>query len=311
MRRRRRALRSAQPGLGHALIDGALDQDAAARRAGLAAILDDGVDQHRQRCLDVGVGEDDLRRLAAEFHGDAAIVDGRRLLDRRAGRRRAGEGDVVDHRMRRKRRASLAAVAGDDVEDAVGKPASSASSAMRMAVSEASSAGFTTSVLPMASAAPATRARNLQRIVPGNDAGHHAMRLAQRQRGVAVEERNRVAVDLVAGAAIELVVAHGGGDIRPALPQRLAGVARFQRGKFVARSARRDEKASSASARARPPASGSTAPHRRRGARRRRRGRHRPDRKPEWRQTPCRRTGRRRRCARPTANRPPCRPRSA
>ena len=41
-------------------------------------------------------------------------------------------------------------------------------------------------------------------------------------------------MDLVAGAAVEFVIAHGRGDIGPALPDRLAGVARFERGEFVA-----------------------------------------------------------------------------
>jgi hypothetical protein len=45
------------------LIDRPLDQDAAAGRAGLAAVLDHRVHQHRQRRLDIGGREDDLRRL--------------------------------------------------------------------------------------------------------------------------------------------------------------------------------------------------------------------------------------------------------
>ena len=105
---------------------------------------------------------------------------------------------------------------------------------MRSVDSEASSAGLTTSVLPMASAAPSDARQDLHGIVPGNDAGHDAVRLAQRQRGIAVEEGNGVAVDLVAGAAVELEIAQHGRDIGLALPERLAGVARFERGEFGA-----------------------------------------------------------------------------
>ena len=63
------------------LVGRGFDQDAAAGRAGLAAVLDHRVDEHRQRLVDIGVGEDDLRRLAAEFHRDAAVVKRGGLLD--------------------------------------------------------------------------------------------------------------------------------------------------------------------------------------------------------------------------------------
>ena len=104
--------------LGDAVIDRPFDQDAAAGRAGLAAILDDGVDEHWQRLFDVGIGKDDLRRFAAKLHGDAAIVDCGRLLDRSAGRRRTGEGHVVDAGVRRQRGTGFAAIASDHVEHA-------------------------------------------------------------------------------------------------------------------------------------------------------------------------------------------------
>ena len=83
----------------HFLVDTPLDEDSAAGRAGLAAVLDDGIDENRHRRFQVGVGEDDLRRLAAEFHSDAAVVDCSRLLDGRAGQRRPRECHVVDQRM--------------------------------------------------------------------------------------------------------------------------------------------------------------------------------------------------------------------
>jgi hypothetical protein len=51
----------------------ALDQQAAAGRAGLAGVLHDGVDDHRQRGVEIGIVEDDLRRLAAQFERDRAV----------------------------------------------------------------------------------------------------------------------------------------------------------------------------------------------------------------------------------------------
>ena len=76
-------------------------------------------------------------------------------------------------------------------------------------------------------------AEDLQRIVPRQDAGDDAMRLAQRHRRIALEEGNRVAVDLVPGAAVEFVVALCCHHIRLALASRLAGVAQFERRQLV------------------------------------------------------------------------------
>src|SRR5262245_490807 len=50
---------------------------------------------------------------------------------------------------------------------------------------------------------PDDAGEDLQGIVPRDDAGDHAVRLAQSERGVAVEEGDRVAVDLVGRTAVE------------------------------------------------------------------------------------------------------------
>ncbi len=217
---------------GNLFVDRALDQHAAAGRAGLAAVLDDGVDQHGQRRVEIGVGEDDLRRLAAQFHRDAPIVDGRGLLDRGAGHRRAGEGDVVNQRMRRERSTCLPAVTGDDVEHAFRNPGLEC----QLGHADGRERRVLGRLGDQRVAHGKRRAHDagedLQRIIPRDDAADHAMRLAQRQRRVAGQEGDCVAMDLVAGAAVEFVVAHGGGDVGPALADRLAGVARFERREF-------------------------------------------------------------------------------
>ena len=63
----------------HLLVARALDQQPAARRAGLAGVLHDRVDEHRQRGVEVGVGEHDLRPLAAELQRHRAVPLGRLL----------------------------------------------------------------------------------------------------------------------------------------------------------------------------------------------------------------------------------------
>jgi hypothetical protein len=78
------------------LVDQLVDQHARAGAAGLPGVLHDGVDDHGDGGVQVGIGEDDLRALAAEFQRDRAVAFGRHLLDDRAHAGAAGEADVVD-----------------------------------------------------------------------------------------------------------------------------------------------------------------------------------------------------------------------
>jgi hypothetical protein len=111
----------------------------------------------RHRAVEIGVVEDDLRRLAAQFQHALHRVLRRRLLHQRADLVGAGEGDEVDAGMRGQRGARLLAQAGDDVERALGQPGRGASSATRSADRLVSSAGFSTVALPIASAGATVR----------------------------------------------------------------------------------------------------------------------------------------------------------
>ena len=66
---------------------------------------------------DVAVGEDDERRLAAEFHGDCLHVAGCRRCDFAAGGDLAGEGYLGDGRVGDEGSADGGTVALEDVED--------------------------------------------------------------------------------------------------------------------------------------------------------------------------------------------------
>ena len=80
------------------------------------------------------------------------------------------------------RRAGLLAEARDDVERARREARPRARAAAKAsAVRQASSAGFSTQALPIASAAPTERPNDLHRVVPGDDVAGDAVRLAQRQ----------------------------------------------------------------------------------------------------------------------------------
>ena len=69
-------------------------------------VEEDGVGRARDRELEVGVLEDDVRRLAAELERDFLQIVRGGLDDQLAHLGRARERDLVDLRMRRERRAA-------------------------------------------------------------------------------------------------------------------------------------------------------------------------------------------------------------
>ena len=103
-------------------------------------------------CVERRVGEDDVRRLAAELERDRDARAGAAALDRLADLGRAGERDLVDAAVRGERRARRA-VAGDDV-DARRAASRPRRRSRRTAAPRAASvsAGLSTIVLPAASA---------------------------------------------------------------------------------------------------------------------------------------------------------------
>ncbi len=74
---------------------------------------------------------------------------------------------------------------------------------------------------------------HLARIVPGDDVASHAQRFVDGGDEVAVEKRDRVAVDLVGGAAVIFEVARHGDGIGARLLHRLAGIASLNLGEFL------------------------------------------------------------------------------
>ena len=184
-----------------------LDEDARGGGARLARVLDAGIDQERQRAVEIGVGEHELRRLAAELERHRRDMARRRRLDQRADGDRTREGNVPHARMRGERRAGLLAEARHDVERAGGKTRLPREVGER----ERGEAGFLRG-LEHAGVAHRERradgaAGDLHRIVPRHDMSGHAVRLAQGVDRVAVEIGDRFAHHLVGRAGVELHVA--------------------------------------------------------------------------------------------------------
>ena len=104
---------------GELVEDAVLDEQSGARGAGLTVVEQEATGRAGDRGVEVGVGEDDLRALAAEFQRDLLEVARRGVDDLPADIRRPGERDLVDVAMRRKRRADVAE-SGEHVDDSVG-----------------------------------------------------------------------------------------------------------------------------------------------------------------------------------------------
>ncbi|CPI48523.1 Uncharacterised protein [Bordetella pertussis] len=159
---------------------------------------------------------------------------GRRLRDQHAHARRTGERDVVDARVARQGVAGLMAIAGHDIERPGGKAgfcgqfghAQQRQAGVLGGLDHAGVAGRQRG----ADAAP----EDLQGVVPGHHVAGDAVRLAQRQHGIALLVGDGLAVQLVGRAAVVLEIAGDGDDVGAGLLERLAAIARFERGQLVA-----------------------------------------------------------------------------
>src|SRR5215472_15972490 len=106
--------------LGHGLheprVDGALYEDAAASRANLALVDEDAEQRAVDSRFEVGVGEEYVGRLAAEFQRDPLHRVGRHSDDHLADRRAASEGNLIHVAVLHERRAGSFTESGDDVD---------------------------------------------------------------------------------------------------------------------------------------------------------------------------------------------------
>ena len=139
--------------LDEGVVNARLDQDPTARAAILPGVAEDGEQRFLHAAREIGVGEDDARRLAAELERGALDVGGAEPEDLGAVRGIAGEGDLHDVRVRDQRRADAVARARHHARaPRAGARPAPASSARRSTESGVALAGFTTAVFPAASA---------------------------------------------------------------------------------------------------------------------------------------------------------------
>ena len=164
----------------------ALDEDARARAAVLPGVAEHGAGRGRRGGRDVGVGEHDVGRLAAELERDA--LDRRPPPRRRSARPTSVEpvnATFATSGCSTSRAPAVEPGPATTLTTPSGIPASSAIFSNSSAVSGVSSAGLSTTVLPAASAGAELPRRDRQREVPRRDQRHDAERLAERHRHAA------------------------------------------------------------------------------------------------------------------------------
>ena len=201
--------------------------------AGLARVLHDGVEDGGHSRIQVSVGKNDLRALAAQLQRHWAVAHRRHLLYQRAHLRAAGKADVVDAWVACQRVAHFVAQAGDDV-DGAGREAGVGGQLRHAQQREAGVFGWLHHT-HVAGRQRSTHAapKNLHRIVPGNYVAGNAVGLAPGQHAVTVQIRNGGTVQLVAGPGVELEIARQRNHVGAGLFGRFAAVALFQRCQLV------------------------------------------------------------------------------
>ena len=210
-----------------------MHQNARSRRTGLPGVLNARVHEEWKRRVQVGVIEDQLRGFAAQFQRHRHDVHTRRLLNLYAGRHGPGEADVVDTGMRSQRGPRFAPQTRHDIERAVGQSGFDRDTREGQCGQACFLGGFQDAGVAHRQRRADGAPDNLHRVIPRHDMAGDTMRLPQGINGIAVQIRDRFAMHLVGGPAVEFQIAGQRHGIGPRLFQRLADVHRFQHGQIV------------------------------------------------------------------------------
>ena len=212
--------------LDEAVVGAALDEDARARAAVLAGVVEDRVRRRRGRLLEVGVGEDDVGRLAAELERDALDRRGRALHHRAPDLGRAGEADLRHVRVLDQAAADDGALADEDVDDALRDPGLEHELGQPQRRQRRQLGRLQDDRVAARERGPELPGGDVEREVPRHDQADDAERLAEGDVDAAAD-RDRLAVVLVDGAGVEVEDLRDHPDLGPRAGDRLADVARL------------------------------------------------------------------------------------
>ena len=195
--------------------------------------MHNGIDDGGNRGVEISVGKNNLRALAAELQRNRAMALGRRLLDQRTHRRAASKTDVVDARVTRQGVTHLMTVARDDIDHA-GRKTDFGSQLCDPEQRQAGVFGrFDHADIAGGQGATDAATKDLHPVVPRDDVARDAVRFTPGQHAVAVEVGNGFTVQLVAGTGIKLEIARQRAGVGVGLLGWLAAIALFDGAKFL------------------------------------------------------------------------------
>ena len=209
-----------------------LDEHPRARAAVLAGVGEHSAGRRRRGGLEIGVGEDHVRRLAAELERDALDRRGGGGGDRAPHLGRAREGDLRDVRVLDEPLPARAPRPDDDVDDPLGKSRVERQLGEAQRRQRRQLGGLEHDRVARRERRPELPSGDHEREVPRHDQADDAERLANRE-GLAAGDGDRVAEQALGRAG---VVAEGVNDHRhlPArVADRLARVARLEQRELI------------------------------------------------------------------------------
>ncbi len=209
------------------VVDARLDEQPRARGAHFPLPIEDSGGHASGRGLQIGVGEHDVGRFAAQLQGDGLERRRRLAHDRRAHLGRAGERDLVHVGVADQRAAGAGSEARHHVEDA----GRESGLARQLGEAERGERGLLGGLQHHGVSAGEGRGQlphgEQQWEVPGNDGADHAQRLAPRVVEQRTGRRDRLALNLVGPAGV--VTQHGDGLVQIDLPRLEVRLAVLQR----------------------------------------------------------------------------------
>src|SRR5690606_22565552 len=219
---------------GEAVVDAALDDDAAAGGAALAGGIKSALNGAIERYFEVGIVEYDQRVLAAQFELHLFLPGGRLFKHLAAGGQRAGEGNGFDARVFDEGGAYHRAASHDQAEHAGGQAAAADDLGQRPGRTRDQVGRLEHHAVAVGQGGRDLPGGNGDWKVPGRDDAHHAERLARHLDLYARAHRSqRIAFDAQRFTGEELEYLARAGHLADAFGQRLAFFARQQFAQFV------------------------------------------------------------------------------
>ena len=214
------------------VVGGALDQDARARAAVLAGVVEDGPGCGGGRGRQVGVGEDDVAALAAELQGDPLDLlgtAGHHLLADRGG---AGEADLAHERVRHEPLADDRAATRQHGEHVLGQAGLERELTEPDGGQRGQLGGLEHHRVAGGERRREAPAGDRHREVPGHDDADDAQRLVEGQVGAAGNRDLAPEQPLGGTGVVVQAVAHIA-CLPPRVAPRVAGVAHLELGELL------------------------------------------------------------------------------